>query len=521
MEKTNFLTIDCGTQSTRVMIFDKYGNILAKEKIEYEPYFSLKPGYAEQDANVFWNSIITGCQQIKEHSDGSSDLLSSICAVGVTTQRDSMVLVDKEGNPIRAAITWLDQRTSRPVYRPKGVYYILYNIIGMYQSLMKTQAEASCNWLMQNEPENFNKAVKFLQVSGFINRKLTGKFVDSTASQIGHIPFNYKKQRWAKKGELNKLLFPVDDEKLPELYKPGAVIGYITEEAGELTGIPVNTKVIACGSDKGCETLGMGCLHKDQASLSFGTTATIQVSSKKYFEPLSFMPAYPAAIAGYYNPEVEIFRGYWLISWFKREFCAQEVLMAEKEGIPAEIILNKNLEQTPPGSLGLIVQPYWSPGLKTPYAKGAIIGFGDIHTKKYMYRAVVEGLSYALKEGLYNIQKSGKLNIKKLYASGGASQADEICQIAADIFNLPLYRGKTYETSSLGAAILCSIGTGCYKSFDEAIEKMVSYDKVFQPDAKNSSLYESLYNDVYRKIYKKLSSLYKEIQKITDYPEKF
>ncbi|HPB48187.1 MAG TPA: FGGY family carbohydrate kinase, partial [Exilispira sp.] len=80
MEKTNFLTIDCGTQSTRVMIFDKYGNILAKEKIEYEPYFSLKPGYAEQDANVFWNSIITGCQQIKERYDGHTDLLSSICA---------------------------------------------------------------------------------------------------------------------------------------------------------------------------------------------------------------------------------------------------------------------------------------------------------------------------------------------------------------------------------------------------------------------------------------------------------
>ncbi len=115
MEKTKFLTIDCGTQSTRVMIFDKYGNILAKEKIEYEPYFSIKPGYAEQDANVFWNSIISGCQNIKKDYNNSSDLLSSICAVGVTTQRDSMILVAEDGNPIRAAITWLDQRTSKPL----------------------------------------------------------------------------------------------------------------------------------------------------------------------------------------------------------------------------------------------------------------------------------------------------------------------------------------------------------------------------------------------------------------------
>ncbi|MFN3412400.1 MAG: FGGY-family carbohydrate kinase [Exilispira sp.] len=518
MQEKLILTIDCGTQSTRVLIFDEKANILAKAKIEYQPYFQKKPGYAEQDANIFWDSIIKGCNQIfSKHPEYKNN----ICAVGVTSQRDSMVLVDKDGNPVRPVITWLDQRKAKPVYIPKGLNYILYKLVGMYEPILRTQAEGSCNWLMQNESENWKKGYKFLQVSGFINHKLTGKFIDSKASQIGHIPFNYKKQRWAKASELPAILFPVDLEKLPEIVDPASVIGSITEEASLAIGIPEGVPVIACGSDKGCETLGTGCVFPDSASLSFGTTATVQVTSRKYFEPLSFMPAYPAVFPEYFNPEVEIFRGYWLISWFKREFCHLEVSQAEKEGIAPEIILNKALSEVPAGSMGLVVQPFWSPGLKTPFAKGSIIGFGDVHTKKYMYKAVIEGLAFALKDGLKKIEKAGGLKIEKLFVSGGASQSDEICQIASDIFKLPVYRASTYETSCLGAAILCAIAVGIYPSIQKAIEEMVSYGKVFYPDENNSKLYDKLYNRVYSKMYKKLSPLYNEIREITGYPEHY
>ncbi|NMC66615.1 MAG: carbohydrate kinase [Spirochaetales bacterium] len=516
MEEKLILTIDCGTQSTRVIIFDQNGNILEKSKVEYEPYFQPKPGYAEQDASVFWNATIKGCNEVFSKATSLKD---KVCAVGVTTQRDSMVLVDKDGTPLRPVITWLDQRKARPTYRPKGLEASVYKLVGMYESILKTQAEGSCNWLKQNEPENWKKAYKFLQVSGFLNFKLTGRFIDSIASQIGHIPFNYKKQRWAKKGELPTRLFPIESEKLPELVSAGSIVGTVTKEASNLTGILEGTPVIACGSDKGCETLGVGCVFPNSASLSFGTTATVQVTSKKYFEPLSFMPAYPAVFPGYFNPEVEIFRGYWLISWFKREFCHLEVMQAEKEGIAPEVILNKALSETPAGSMGLVVQPFWSPGLKTPFAKGAIIGFGDVHTKKYMYRAVIEGLAFALKDGLKKIEKSGKIKVEKLFVSGGASQADEICQIAADIFKLPIYRGKTYETSSLGAAIICSVAAKIHPTLQTALENMVCYGKVFYPDEKNSQLYEKLYEKVYCQMYKRLSPLYNEIRQITGYPE--
>jgi len=262
----------------------------------------------------------------------------------------------------------------------------------------------------------------------------------------------------------------------------------------------------------------MGVLNNNIASLSFGTTATIQTTSKKYLEPISYMPSYPAVIPGYFNPEVEIFRGFWMISWFKNEFAHNEIELAKKRGIPAEEVLNELLCQAPPGSMGLVVQPYWSPGLSEPVAKGAIIGFGDVHKKPHIYRAVIEGLVYALKEGKEKIEKVSKTRIDQLAVSGGASQSDEICQITADIFNLPVVRGKTAETSGLGAAVLTAFGTGNFNSLEEAVQQMVQYQNKFTPNKNHVKTYDQLYKKVYKKMYRKLEPFYHEIRNITGYP---
>ena len=366
----------------------------------------------------------------------------------------------------------------------------------------------------------WSKTYKYLQVAGYLNFKLTGKFTDSIASQIGHLPFNYKKFKWSSSGDINYKIFPIEKEKLPDIVKPGEIIGEITKKAGTETGLPANIPVIACGSDKGCETIGMGVINNEMASLSFGTTATVQTTTEKYFEPLKFMPPWPAPIPGHYNPEVEIFRGYWMITWFKREFGHEEIIKAKKKKVVPEEILNELLKQVPAGSMGLIVQPYWGPGLKEPSAKGSIIGFGAIHTKAHIYKAVIEGLAYALLEGMRKIEKSGGFKIKKVAVSGGASQSDEICQITSDIFNLPIVKGRTYETGGLGAAIITAVGIGEYNSFDKAIKKMVRYRKTFLPNAQNSKIYQKFYKDVYLKMYRSLKNLYKDIRKITNYPEK-
>lgn len=518
MDKT-ILSIDCGTQSLRAILFSLKGDVLGMQKIPFEPYKSPKPGWAEQDPEIYWETLKTACQNLKKEYP---EEFSRMAGVGVTALRDSMVNLNKEGKPLRPLMVWLDQRKAEPIYQPGIGMKLLIKSIGLTDVLTKAQRDGKCNWIRQNQPEIWEKTHKYVQVSGFLNFRLTGEFKDSVASQIGHIPFDYKKQQWANPNNLMAFgakLYPVEKKKLSELVKPGEIIGNISKHASEEMGLPENLPVVACGSDKGCETLGMGVLSSEMASLSFGTTATIQTTSKKYIEPIKFMPAYPAVVPGLFNPEVEIFRGFWMITWFKNEFAQKEVELAKARGVSAEEVLNELLEQSPPGAMGLLAQPYWSPGLSEPVAKGAMIGFGDVHKKPHVYRAVIEGLAYALRDGRDKIEKVSKQKIQQLAVSGGASQSDEICKIAADVFNLPIVRGRTTETSGLGAAMITAYGTGNFASLDEAVKEMVHYEKKFTPDKNNVEIYDQLYNNVYRKMYKTLEPLYHDIREITGYPE--
>lgn len=518
MDKT-ILSIDCGTQSLRAILFSPEGTVLATEKISYEPYNSPQHGWAEQDPEIYWDALIKACLGLKSKFP---DHFGNVVGVGITSVRDSVVNVDKNGKPLRPVILWLDLRKAVPVFKPGIGMKLLIKIIGIADSLRKAQHEGKANWIRQNQPEIWKNTYKCLQVSGFLNYRLTGEFTDSLASQIGHIPFDYKKHKWANPKDIlnfTSKLYPIEKEKLPEIFKPGEVLGKVTKEASIRTGLPENLPVIACGSDKGCETLGVGVMSENAASLSFGTTATIQVTSKKYLEPINFMPSYPAVVPGLFNPEIEIFRGFWMITWFKNEFAQQEVELAREKGIPAEVVLNHLLHQSPPGAMGLIVQPFWSPGLSEPSAKGAMIGFGDVHKKPHIYRAVIEGLMFGLLDGKHKIERVSKKKIKKIMVSGGASKSDEICQIAADVFNMPVTRCVTTEASCLGAAMVTGLGAGIFSSTDESIQKMVHYKDEFLPNPENVLIYHRLYKKVYRKMYKRLKPFYHEIRKITGYPE--
>jgi len=510
------LAIDCGTQSLRAILFSQKGEMLSRVQIEYDPYFCKYPGWAEQDPELYWTSLVKACQRLKQLAP---KLFESVAGVGVTTQRASMVNVDKKGIPLRPAIIWLDQRRSKPVWGQKGLINIGLKLAGLKKKLGDIQSQGKCNWIMQNQPGIWAKTHKYLQISGFLNHRLTGNFMDSMASQIGHLPFDYKKQAWAKHHQLSKKLFPVEMDKLPDLIAPGGHLGVITSQAAHQTGIKKGIPVIACGSDKGCETLGAGVVNSRMASLSFGTTATVQTLSEKYIEPIKYLPAYPAPVPGLYNPEVEIFRGFWMITWFKNQFAHKEVEQALKMGIPAEEVLDQCLERTRPGAMGLVVQPYWGPGLDHPDAKGAMIGFGDVHTKDHVYRAVIEGLGFALWEGMGKIQDKTGIKIEKAAVSGGASQSDEICRIFADIFNLPMIKGQIHETSGLGAAILVARGLGWFSRLDEAVDNMVHVKKVFEPNPKHVKIYKALYSRVYARIYRALEPLYSQIRKITGYPK--
>lgn len=506
------LAFDIGTQSTRAMLVNKKGDIVGYHQKKYEsPYFSTKPGYAEQKPNMYFDSMMECLEGL---SKTSSELFKNIKAATVTCIRDTVLCLDKNSKPLRDIIVWLDKREADTSKLAKVPLYkkLIFNLVNMTETCLMQERQSICNWIMLNEKDIWEKTNKYVLLPTYINYLLTGNLIDSVANQIGHIPMDYKKGEWMNKGGLTRFLFDVPNEKLVELKKPGEILGEIKDSICKKYNLPLHTKVISCGSDKSCETLGLSCISKDKAAVSFGTTATVQFMTDKYFEPTPFCPSYPSVVDGYYNPEIQIYRGYWMISWFKQEFAHEEKLLADKNNTCVEIELNKKLKDVPAGCDSLLLQPYWGPGVANPIAKGAIIGFNDAHTKMHLYRSIIEGIDYALLEGLETMEKRSKQKIKEIYLGGGGSQSDEICQIAADIFNRPCKRIQTHDACGLGAAIVAFTAIKEFNSIEDAVKSM-SHDKdVFYPNKDNIDVYKKNY-EVYKKMYGKLVPLYNDMRR--------
>jgi sugar (pentulose or hexulose) kinase len=512
------LAIDNGTQSVRALVFDLAGKLVAKSQVELEPYFSEKPGWAEQQPDYFWDSLCRACQQLWPRMALPKE---AIAGVALTTQRATMVNVDREGKPLRPAMVWLDQRRTEGLRPVGGLWGLAFGLVGMSETVAYLQAEAEANWLRTHQPEVWAQTYKYLFLSGYLSHRLTGRFVDSVGCQVGYVPFDYKKLDWAASWDWKWRAVPMDPGLLPELVPPAGLLGEITPEAAEATGIPAGLPLVAAAADKACEVIGAGCLEPHIGCLSYGTTATVNTTHQKYVEVIPLIPPYPAAVPGRYSLEIQIHRGFWMVSWFKREFAHRERRLAAEMGVQPEALFDELVNEVPPGSLGLTLLPYWSPGIKVPgpEAKGAIIGFGDVHTRAHLYRAILEGLAYALREGKERTERRSHIPITELRVAGGGSQSDAALQLTADIFGLPAARPHTYEASGLGAAIDAAVGLGLHPDFATAVAEMTRLGDRFEPDAEHHEIYDALYRRVYEPMYPKLKPLYEAIREITGYPE--
>jgi len=517
--KPHVLVIDVGTQSVRASFIDGEGNINEIEKTSIEAYFSTQPGYAEQDPEYFWEML---CQTTRRLFKNSRIPLEQVKGMAVTTQRGTLVNIDKDGRPLRPAIVWLDQRKARVENWPKGITKAALKLAGVYESVTFAIEESEANWIRQNQPEIWKKTDKFLLLSGFLTYRLSGKFVDSTGNMVGFLPFDYKKHRYSRLREINSKMFPIERDKLATLVFPSDQLGEVTPEASGQTGIPAGLPILAAASDKACEVLGSGAISPEVACLSYGTTATIQTVNDHYLEVVRMFPAYPSAIPHYFNTEVMIYRGFWMIKWFKNEFGYREVERAQELDVEPEALFDEMITDIPPGSMGLTLQPYWSPGVKLPgiEAKGAVIGFGDVHTRAHLYRSILEGIAYALKDGALRTEKKTGVKIKKIRVSGGGSQSRNALQLTADIFNMKVEKPHTFETSALGAAINAFVGLKLYPDFQTAIRNMCRIGETFEPVPENVRIYDQLFTRVYSRMYRKLKPLYNDIRNIINYPEK-
>lgn len=500
------LALDVGTQSTRALLINARGDILGAAKSSHVPaYFSLEADWAEQQADFYWEHVITAVTELK---GGQPELWPLVEGVTITTIRATYVCLDREMRPLRPAFLWLDKRKAegRPHLSPAMAAAV--KLIGMEQTAVSQWRISVCNWLREKEPETWQKTAHFSFLSGYLIYRLTGRLVDSVSALVGHVPFHHKKRNWMTKHSFKRFVFDIEPEKLCPFKEAGEVLGHITGEAAEATGIPAGLALYAAGSDKVCETIGMGCITPDKAAISFGTASTVSITTTEYMEPERFMPAYVSMLPGAYNPEIQIYRGYWLISWFKKEFAAKEVEQAKGLGISPEELLNRRLQEIPPGCEGLVFQPYFTPNLTMPVARGAVVGFSDVHTRVHIYRAIIEGINFALMNGLHKLEKKSGVPVRELYLGGGGSQSDEICQITADMFGLPAIRTQTNEVSGIGSAMAAFIGLGVFSDFEEAARAMVRPKDIFVPDMERHKIYRRIYQEIFMEIYGRLAPLY-------------
>jgi sugar (pentulose or hexulose) kinase len=337
---------------------------------------------------------------------------------------------------------------------------------------------------------------------------------------VGYVPFDYRRHRWAASWDWRRMGIPVRLEQLPTLYPQGSVMGRITRRASEETGIPEGLPLIASATDKASETIGAGAIDPTVACLSFGTSATVNVTSQKYIEPIFLVPPYPSAIPNQYTLEIQIYRGFWLVSWFKEQFGHPECARAESLGTTPEALFDELIRDVPPGSMGLVLQPYWTAGIKFPgiEAKGGIIGFGDVHTRAHFYKAILEGLAYAFRHGTERIEKRTRVPVERLRVTGGGALSDNAVQLTADIFGLPAERPHVRETSGLGAAINAACGLGLHSDYPSAIRAMTRVGEVIEPIWENHRVYDALYKEVFSKMYGRLKPLYQRIKDIVGYP---
>ena len=518
MNPPRLLAIDVGTQSARAIVFDAQGRLLAKAQTVFEPtYVSPHPGWAEQDPEIYWNGVVQSCQKLWQTGDVRP---AEITGISLTTQRATMICVDGAGKVLRPATVWLDQRlcTEPPDMGP--LWNSLFKLAGAADLIHHMQTQAEANWYAQNEPAMWKDTGKFLFLSGWLTHRLIDDYADSVGCQVGYVPFDYKHLRWAKPGDFKWKALAIKPEQLPRLAQPGNKLGELSKSAAAQLGLPSGLPLIAAAADKACEVLGCGVLEPDVAQLSFGTTATINTTQARYVEVQRLLPPYPAAVPGAYNTEIQIFRGFWMVSWFKREFAHREQSLAAASGQPVEELFDDLIRSAPPGAMGLTLQPYWSPGVRDPgpEAKGAIIGFGDVHTRAHLYRAMIEGLVYGLRAGKEQIERRIKKSIRVLRVAGGGSQSDCAMQITADVFGLAAERPEIYETSALGAAMNCAVGLGVQPDYPTAVREMCRVGRRFEPEPASRKIYDALYREVYQQMYPQLKPLYQRIRAITGYP---
>lgn len=495
MERDLIIGIDSGTQSVRVIVFDLLGRVVSYGAAKHAPCITLQNGGVEQDPADIWQCFCQACRQAMSTLPRPT---SRIAACSITSQRSTMIAVDEDGTPLRPAFSWMDQRRNEEVS------------LQLPERLQEIQGRAKAHWMRLNEPHLYRSVFRFLPVSGWLTQRLCGQFHDCEGSVAGIWPFDIEKLAWSDDPQLYEAYgFP--PEKLPLVFPPGALLGRVTRAAAGETGLPEGLPLRAGSGDKMCEMLGAGAIRPDQGYITYGSMAGLEVNIlRPIFAPAGEYWTNPAAVPGWWNLEFAVQRGYLMLSWFSRQFN----LAGESNGCNGEQLLDQEAAAVPAGSDGLVVAPYWMPTEIARGARSVILGLDDHHSRAHLYRAILEGTAFALRQGMNRMIQDTRQPLAEIIAGGGGARSDLVMQITTDVIGLPLWRVQTVDTCSLGTAILAAVGEGIYETFEGAVEKMVLRREGFVPHPGRQAVYTEIFQKIYEGIYPSMKNVYENFNEV-------
>lgn len=500
------LAHDVGTTGDKATLFDLDGRLVASTLKEYSLH-QPKPTWAEQNPENWWAAFIASTREILKISKVHP---GEVEAIGFSGQMMGCLPIDKDGNPLRPSIIWMDQRSVEQAnfiaerIGEEAFYRITGNRINPSYTISKIL------WLRENEPEVYEETYKFLQSKDYIILKLTGEYVTdySDASLAGLLDVN--KRQWAYE-ILEELQIPVD--KLPRLCASTEVVGGIGRSAAEETGLKPGTPVVLGGGDGACAAVGAGVAKYGYAYNYIGASSWVSICTDKplidpkmrifnqwHLDPNKVSPTGTMQAAG------SSYR------WLRDEICRAEVDEARRLGVDPYTIMDSEAEKVEPGSEKVIFLPYLM-GERSPWwnpnARGVFFGLALGHRRRHLIRAVLEGVCLNLRIILEAFEEQG-VRIENIRVIGGGAKGRLWRDIMASIY------GKTIlvpeylmEATSFGAAVAAGVGVGIYKDFSVA-EKLIRITAVHNPDPILSEKYSTLY-EYFKKLYLALVPLYYEL----------
>jgi len=477
----NILVFDVGTSSMRGILYNEEGKAVFKSQIRYNPKY-MEDNCCEQATSDWENGLINISKEINEKAKSKS---LEISAIALTSQRSSIIPVDKKGNPLHDAIMWQDKRTCKICDELKSYEKQIYALTG--SKVNPIFSAPKMTWLKRNSTEIYNKAYKLITVHDFLIFLLTGNYVTDHSIASRSLLFNITTLQWDK--WLLKV-FDVDEEKLCSLVEPGAICGYITEEISERCGLKKGTPVISAGGDQQNAALGLNIINQGSLEVNTGTGSyIIACSDKPRFDEKMRMICNASAIPGKYILEAGMPTTGTVYRWFNENFYSEE----SRSGNSYEKI-NSEAASAPIGSNGLVLLPHLQ-GRGAPYfnplAKGVFCNM-TLGTKRSDFaRAILEGIACEVYENIQVIQEMVG-DIELVSAAGGLTSFDLFNQIQADMYNKKVLCYENEEASSLGAWISAAKTTGMFASYEEAFAAAIHGTKtrIHESIPDNSVKYE-------------------------------